>query len=134
MIDQKLHRLADTPFFRTADPRALKEVAALVDEVSVPSGARIGRGSELDREFVLIEDGYAVVSRNNETWRIGPGDVFGEIPFEHCHPNAGGPLDVVAETPVRLLVIDRGAFGRLIEAMPSLPRDLELQAALHCWF
>ena len=53
--------------------------------------------------------------------RLGPGDFFGEMSLLD-----GGPRSatVVAETPLRLLVIPRRAFWTLLTKVPQLNQKI----------
>jgi CRP-like cAMP-binding protein len=80
------------------------------------------RTDEPGDEFFLILDGTASVDVAPETRvSLGPGAFFGEMSLLD-----GGPRSatIVAETPVRLLVISRRNFSVLLEDVPGLTQSL----------
>ncbi len=80
------------------------------------------RADEPGDEFFLILDGTASVDVATETrGPLRPGAFFGEMSLLD-----GGPRSatIVAETPVRLLVITRRNFSVLLEDVPGLTQSL----------
>jgi CRP-like cAMP-binding protein len=82
----------------------------------------LARAGEPGQEFFMIVDGTARVDVNpKKQIRLGPGAFFGEMSLLD-----GGPRSatVVAETPVRLLVINRRNFSTLLTDFPDLTLSL----------
>jgi CRP-like cAMP-binding protein len=80
------------------------------------------RAHEPGDEFFLILDGTASVDVATETrGPLRPGAFFGEMSLLD-----GGPRSatIVAETPVRLLVISRRNFSVLLKEVPGLTQSL----------
>ena len=110
------------PLFSQCTDDELRFIDSMADEVSVSAGRELIRQGELGREFVVIEDGEALVERNGtEIARLGPGDYFGELALLDDHVRNA---TVRAVTDVMVQVIDRRAFQTLLEDMPGLARNL----------
>jgi CRP/FNR family cyclic AMP-dependent transcriptional regulator len=80
------------------------------------------RADEPGGEFFLILDGTASVDVATETrGPLGPGAFFGEMSLLD-----GGPRSatIVAETPIRLLVISRRNFSGLLKEVSGLTQSL----------
>ncbi len=94
----------------------------MADEVIVSAGRELIRQGDLGREFVVIEEGEALVERNGkEIARLGPGEWFGELALLDDHIRNA---TVRAVTDVAVQVIDRRAFQTLLEDMPALALSL----------
>jgi CRP-like cAMP-binding protein len=110
------------PLFADCSEHELREIDQLSDEVHVPAGRDIIRQGELGREFVLIVEGEAIVSRDgNEVTRLGAGSYFGELALLESLPRNA---TVTAATDMTLEVIDRRGFQTLLEDSPGLTRNL----------
>ena len=97
-------------------------LASRADELEVPPGKALCSKGDLAHEFFVIEDGTAKVVRDGQYLdELGPGDFFGEMGLlEEAPRNA----DVVAKTPVRLMVLSRAAFRDLEREAPGFARRL----------
>ena len=85
-------------------------------------GTVLARAGEAGEEFFLILDGSARVEiSSRKRARIQPGQYFGEMSLLD-----GGPRSatVVADTPLRLLVIKRRDFATLLREAPELTQSL----------
>jgi CRP/FNR family cyclic AMP-dependent transcriptional regulator len=90
----------------------------LTDVVDVPAGQRLIAQGDRPLEFFVIEEGAAEVSRDDQPLaELGPGDFFGEIALLQ-----GGTrtASVIAATEMRLRVVHRREFARLLDAVPAL--------------
>jgi CRP/FNR family transcriptional regulator, cyclic AMP receptor protein len=116
--DDKMERLQSVPMLEECTGRQLREVARITDVVEVPAGTVLTRAGDPGEEFFLIVDGSARVEvPGGNQGRLAPGAFFGEMSLLD-----GGPRSatVVAETPIRLLVIKRRNFATLLKAAPAL--------------
>ena len=87
-----------------------------------PAGTSLTRASEPGTAFFLIMDGRARVEVSEQKQgRLGPGDFFGEMRLLDREPRSA---TVVAETGIRLLVIDRRNFWTLLVEVPRLTHGL----------
>ena len=120
--DEKIEHLQKVSMFQDCSKRQLSAVARITEVVEQPAGTILTRAGEPGTEFFLIVDGSvrAEVSAEKQA-RLGPGDCFGEMSLLD-----GGPRSatVVAETAVRLLVIDRRNFWTLLTEVPRLTHNL----------
>lgn len=120
--DEKIKRLQDVPLLQECSGRQLRAVARITEVIEVPAGKDLVRAGEPGDEFYLIVDGHARVEVPMRTpIRLGPGDYFGEMSLLD-----GGPRSatVVADTPLRLLVINRRNFASLLVDVPELTRSI----------
>ena len=102
--------------------KQLKLLAMRVDEVDVPPGKVLCCKGKTADEFFVIEEGTAKVVRDGQYLdELGPGDFFGEM--GHLD-NAPRNADVIAETPLTLLVLRRAALKELERDAPALARRL----------
>jgi CRP-like cAMP-binding protein len=73
-------------------------------------------------EFFLILDGSARVEVSpRKRSRLKPGEYFGEMSLLDGGPRSAS---VIAETPLRLLVIKRRDFSTLLREAPELTQSL----------
>ena len=99
-----------------------KLLAIWVDEVDVPPGKVLCCKGKTADEFFVIEEGTAKVVRDGQYLdELGPGDFFGEMGLLE---NAPRNADVIAETPVTLLVLRGPALKELERDAPALARRL----------
>jgi CRP-like cAMP-binding protein len=113
-------QLASMPLFAELDKRERKRVAERADEVDVPAGKKLANQGDLAYEFFVIEDGTARVEHAGAdgTSTLGPGDFFGEIGLlEDDHRRTA---TVVAETPMRLMVLTGADFRVLNRELPEV--------------
>lgn len=108
----------DIPIFAGCSDDDLAEIDALADGLTVKAGTQLIGQGEVGREFVLIVEGEAVVSRDGaEIARLGPGDYVGELALlTSLQRNA----TVTAATDMSIEVIDRRGFQSLLEKAPTL--------------
>jgi CRP-like cAMP-binding protein len=93
----------------------------LLEEVTVPSGARaVTRGGCSDAMY-LIGHGQAEVRGWAGAQALGPGELFGEIGLLTGRPRSA---DVVARTPLRLLRLGRETFSRYLASLPDVADEL----------
>ena len=118
----KIERLKEVPMFEGCSQRQLRSVARIARVVDAPAGTMLTRADEPGDEFSLILDGTANVEvAAEQRVPLRPGAFFGEMSLLD-----GGPRSatVVAETPVRLLVISRRNFSVLLKDVPGLTQSL----------
>jgi CRP/FNR family transcriptional regulator, cyclic AMP receptor protein len=97
-------------------------LAMRADEIDVEPGRVLCCKGEHAHEFFVIEQGTAKVVRDEQYLdELGPGDFFGEMGLlEEAPRNA----DVIAETPLRLMVLSGPALKELERESPKLARKL----------
>lgn len=120
--DQKMGYLQRVPVLENCTNRQLRAIARITDALETPAGEVLTRAGEPGDRFCFIVDGVASVevSPHNQH-RMGPGEFFGEMSLLDGEPRSA---TVVAETSVRLLVIHRGKFAKLLKEAPALTQRI----------
>ncbi|MGH7389176.1 MAG: cyclic nucleotide-binding domain-containing protein [Candidatus Rokuibacteriota bacterium] len=120
--DDKITQLQRVPLLAECSRRQLRAVARIAEIRELPAGGVVTRAGDPGDEFFVIIDGRAraEVSPRKRT-RLGPGDFFGEMSLLDGERRSA---TVVADTPVRLLVIPRREFSRVLAEVPDLTRSL----------
>jgi CRP-like cAMP-binding protein len=99
-----------------------KLLAMRADEVDVAPGTVLCCKGKTSHEFFVIEDGTARVVRDGQYLdQLGPGEFFGEMGLLEDAPRNA---DVIAETPLTLMVLSAPAFRELEREAPKLARRL----------
>ena len=123
-----VEKLSGVPFFAGFSPEELQRVAELADDVDAEPGAVLVEQGRVGQECYVILEGQAGVYVGGEhITTSGPGSMVGEMALlEHKPRNA----TVVADTPMKLIVLDTHAFKQLLEEMPKVnDRVMETLAA-----
>ena len=120
--------LAQVPLFQGLPARHLKRIADLAVEERLMQGATVVKRDDPGDTFYMILEGEAKVvgSANRVVNHLRPGEWFGEISLLD-----GGPrtASVVAETPLRVMTLKRGAFMKMLEAEPEVTVKILAQIA-----
>jgi CRP-like cAMP-binding protein len=120
--EEKIERLKEVPLFEASRDRQLRSVARISRIFDVAPGSLLTRAGEPGDEFFLIMDGTARVEvPPGRRALLGPGTFFGEMSLFD-----GGPRSatVIADTPVRLIVISRRNFAKLLKDVPGLTETI----------
>lgn len=97
-------------------------LASRADELEVSPGKMLCSKGETAHQFFVIEDGTAKVVRDGQYLdELGPGDFFGEMGLLD---NAPRNADVVAKTPLKLMVLSGRALRDLEREAPGFARRL----------
>jgi CRP/FNR family transcriptional regulator, cyclic AMP receptor protein len=118
----KIERLKEVRILEECSQRQLRSTARITRVFDAPAGTMLTRANKPGDEFFLILDGTASVDVATEKrGPLRPGAFFGEMSLLD-----GGPRSatIVAETPVRLLVISRRNFFVLLKDVPGLNQSL----------
>jgi CRP/FNR family cyclic AMP-dependent transcriptional regulator len=114
----KVELIKGVPLFSELGKRELNEVASIADEIDLREGKELTIEGQPGREFFVIIEGDAVVRRGDrEINRLGAGDFFGEIALVDDRPRTA---TVVAESPLRALVVTDRAFRTLLDRSPAI--------------
>jgi CRP-like cAMP-binding protein len=120
--DDRIDRLEEVNLLAGCSRKRLRAIAKISEVIEVPAGSVLARLGDPGEEFFLILDGSAHVEVSpRKRSRLGPGQYFGEMSLLD-----GGPRSatVVADTPLRLLVIKRRNFATLLREAPDLTQSL----------
>ena len=111
-------RLKKLALFAELSDKERAQVARWADEVEVPEQKHLIDQGQFGYEFFVIEEGKAEVRRGGEVLaELGPGDFFGEIALlEEDRRTA----TVIAEEPMRAIVMTRRDFREMQDEMPSV--------------
>jgi CRP-like cAMP-binding protein len=123
---EQMELLHKVPLFSTCTQRELRAIAQLGTPIGAEEGAFLIENGHPGREFFLVLEGRASCRvRNKEVRRFTPGNYFGELALLH-----GGirTADVVAATPMELLVLDAREFRSMLMTTPSI--GVKMLAAL----
>lgn len=116
--DEKIRHLERVPIFEDCTMKQLRGVADISKVVEVPERTVLCRQGEPGDEFFIMVDGTALVTVSaQKRVRIRPGEFFGEMCLLDGEPRSA---TVKAETDLRLLVIDRIHFWKLLREVPEL--------------
>ena len=120
--DPKVERLSQVQLFSACSKRDLSRIAAMAEEVEVPTGRVLMRQGDLGREAFVIADGRAKVTiRGKRSTKLGPGECFGEMALLHSAPRSA---TVTADSDMRLFVLGSREFSALIERVPVVGQQV----------
>lgn len=120
--DTKVTALKQSPLFEGLSRKQLTKLARLTDDLEVPAGTVLCEQGRRGREFFVITEGEATVTRGGKAIAtVGAGDFFGEIALlERVVRTA----TVTAATPLRFFVVSDRAFESVLETDPSIERKV----------
>jgi CRP/FNR family transcriptional regulator, cyclic AMP receptor protein len=114
--------LKSVELFSALKKNELQFVARHSDEVDVKAGTRLAAEGRFAYEFFVIEEGTAEVTREGaQIATMGPGDFFGEIGLLETERRTAS---VVAQSPMRLIVLTGSAFKSIEREMPSVAQRI----------
>jgi CRP/FNR family transcriptional regulator, cyclic AMP receptor protein len=123
--DAKIDLLRHVPLFAGLSKRELAQLGAIADELDLPEGrVLIREGSRGYEFFALVEGRVKVAKKERRVSTLRDGDFFGEIALVTDVPRTS---TVTAETPVRVLVMTKRDFERLLSEQPRIQQRV-LQA------
>jgi CRP-like cAMP-binding protein len=118
----KLELLKGVPLFSRLSKGELEEIAKIADELDFKEGKELAREGAAGREFFVIVDGDAEVTRGSRRLRrLTSGDFFGEISLITKLPRTAS---VTTLGPTRALVITDRSFRRMLDQSPTLQRKV----------
>ena len=114
----KVELIKGVPLFSELGRKELDEVASIADEIDLAEGKELTVEGQPGREFMVIVEGDATVRKGGEEInRLTAGDFFGEIALVRQQPRSA---TVIAETPIRALVITDRSFRTLLDHSPGI--------------
>lgn len=120
--DAQRRHLQRVPLFSGFNEAELRRVAALSRIVEAPVGTVITQIGDAGDSFFVIIDGMAAVRTPvGAGSQLQPGDFFGEMSLLDGEPRSA---TIVATTDLRLLIVDRSHFWRLLDETPDLIRGI----------
>ncbi len=119
---RQLELLGDVWLFEQCSKRELALILSQATNVLSPAGQCLARQGAVGREFVVIVDGKAAVTRDDtEIAVLGPGSFFGEMSLLEGKPRTA---TVTTLEPTRVLVLTAVAFASVVATMPSVDRKM----------
>lgn len=116
--DARIRHLQRVPLFSGFSGKELRRVAELARIADVPAGSVVTRiGEPGDSFFVIIDGTVAVQTPVGTGAQLHPGEFFGEMSLLDGEPRSA---TIVAATDLRLLIVDRSHFWRLLDEIPEL--------------
>ena len=116
--NQKVELIKHTPLFANCSKRELEEIAHIADEIDLNQGKEMTRQGSPGREFFVLLEGEAEVTKDGEVInQLSGGDFFGEIALVSDSPRTA---TVTATSPVRALVITDRDFRHLMKDQPEI--------------
>ncbi|MBW3668858.1 MAG: cyclic nucleotide-binding domain-containing protein [Actinobacteria bacterium] len=113
-----LEHLAGVPMFSACSRKQLEEIGRQAEEVDIPAGEVLIKQGASGRDFFVIVEGKATVTRDGKDVAVlGSGDFFGELALLDKAPRNA---TVTAASPMRVFLLTQPAFGGLLAAVPSL--------------
>lgn len=120
--DVHLRHLQRVPLFSGFNESELRRIAALSRIKEAPAGTVITQIGDAGDSFFIMIDGMAAVRTPVGTGsQLHAGDCFGEMSLVDGEPRSA---TIVATTDVRVLVVDRAHFWRLLDETPELMRRI----------
>jgi CRP/FNR family cyclic AMP-dependent transcriptional regulator len=120
--DTKVQALRRVPLFEDLSKKELSELARQTEDLEVPAGEVLCREGDTGQEFFVIVDGKTeITSKGKPVARRGGGDFVGEIALLE---NTTRTATVTAKTPLRVFVLTRQDFRRLVDANRSVEQKV----------
>lgn len=118
----KVEALKRAPLFEGLSKKDLVELARATDDLSVAQGTVLCREGSLGREFFVIVEGSAEVTRGGKRIATrGAGEFVGEIALLTTTKRTA---TVTATTPLRCFVMTQGDFRRVLDENPGVQRKV----------
>jgi CRP-like cAMP-binding protein len=117
-----LDHLARVPMFSALSKRDLEWLGRQAEELRFDEGTVLVREGQTGREFFVIVDGKAKVTRGKkDVATLGPGDFFGELSLLDKAPRNA---TVTAASPLAVVVLESRAFTSALAEIPEMSRKL----------
>lgn len=120
--DVKVEALKRAPLFEGLSKKELRELARATDDLKIEAGTVLCREGSLGREFFVIVDGVAEVTKGGKRLATRQaGEFFGEIALLTTTKRTA---TVTAKTPIRCFILTRGDFRRVLDESPTVERKV----------
>ena len=119
---EKVLVLKSVDLLSSVPENALVEVASILEEMGVETGAEIIRQGDMGTTmYVIVEGRVRVHTDGHEVAELGPREVFGELAALDPHPRAA---TVTALEPTELFAISRTPFLELMADHSDVTRGV----------
>ena len=120
--DVKVEALKRAPLFEGLSKKELTELARATEDFKIEAGTVLCREGSLGREFFVIVDGVAEVTKGGKRLATRQaGEFFGEIALLTTTKRTA---TVTAKTPIRCFILTRGDFRRVLDESPTVERKV----------
>ena len=110
--------ISGVPLFAGLSKKELGQVASIADEIDFRAGRTLIREGERGREFFILLEGSAEVTRKGKVLATGgAGDFFGEVALVCDVPRVAS---VTTTSPTRALVVTAHGFRALVKRTPEI--------------
>ena len=117
-----MQALKRVPLFEDLSKKELTELARVSEDLEVEAGRELTREGETGQEFfVIVEGEIDVTIKGKRRASRGEGEFVGEIALLENIPRTA---TVTAKTPLRLFVLTRQDFRRLVDQNPSVEQKV----------
>ena len=114
--------LKKVPLFSSLSKANLDEIAKIADEVEMPAGRVLAKAGDTGLEFIFILEGRAKVEKHGKVVNhLSVNDFFGEVAIIDGRPRTA---TVIAETNMKLLVVESRYFALLLQKTPGLLNEI----------
>ena len=118
----KAEALGRAPLFEGLSKKDLVALARVCEDVEVEEGTLLCAEGRFGSEFFVIVEGEVEVTKGSKRIGVcGPGEFFGEIALVE---NVRRMADVRATTPLRVYVLTRQSFLRLLDDNRDVERKV----------
>ena len=120
--DVKVEALGRAPLFDGLSKKELRDLARATEDLKIEAGTVLCKEGSLGREFFVIVDGVAEVTKDGKRLATRQaGEFFGEIALITTTKRTA---TVTAKTPIRCFILTRGDFRRVLDESPSVERKV----------
>jgi CRP-like cAMP-binding protein len=121
-VDTRIEHLRRVPLFSECIDEELRRIADISRIIETPAGTVVTQmGAPGDSFFFIIDGHVSVQTPVGSGDMLTPGDFFGEMSLLDGEPRSA---TVTAVTDLRMLVVDRSHFWRLLNETPDLVRRI----------
>jgi len=118
----KIEALKRAPLFEGLSKKELKDLASATEDLKIEAGTVMCREGSLGREFFVIVEGVAEVTKGGKRLATRQtGEFFGEIALITTTKRTA---TVTAKTPIRCFILTRGDFRRVLDENPRVQRKV----------
>jgi CRP/FNR family cyclic AMP-dependent transcriptional regulator len=118
----KVEALKRAPLFEGLSKKELRKLAQATEDLKIEAGTVLCREGSLGREFFVIVDGVAEVTKGGKRLATRQaGEFFGEIALLTTTKRTA---TVTAKTPIRCFILTRGDFRRVLDESPTVERKV----------
>ena len=116
--DVKVEALKRAPLFESLSKKELTKLAGVTEDLKVEPGTVLCAEGKVGREFFVIVDGTAEVTKGGKRVATrSDGDFVGEIALLTTRKRTA---TVTATTPLRCFILTQGDFTRVLAESPAV--------------